>query len=736
MNVEKFKNAIVYDVELFRNLLLIGFYSFKSQKYKTLSVFPTLAIDEREEIFKFIKDSTLIGYNNKTYDDLILNYMFLHPNFDVETLWKFSQPILKSERWDVQFKNYWYSKNYKSYDLSELVRIGKIPPSLKMIGCLLKHPKLQDLPLEYDKPVTVEQFDLIEKYNINDLDITIKFAEHHTSELLIREELSKAYDVDLYCIANAKITEKLFKKYYTEKTGERNYQDMRTYRENIQMSDLIYNFIKFKTDDLQEILNWIKTQSITPDKNGKYEWKFKLDLNGLKIALGLGGIHSDDDPLILKEDDDHYILDLDVTSQYPSAILKYNVFPAHLEPEVCKNFLTERVNSRVKFKRLSKQTGERIYELRNEGEKVQINGFFGKYKDEFSVLFDPVATYTVTVGNQLMMTMLIEDLQLKNYKVISANTDGITLHIPKNEIDNVRQIYKEWEILTGFTLEETFYERYIRKDVNNYLAKYYTINEKGEKSKTKFKHKGCFLNQEDKPLSKGYKYPIIARVIEQYFLNDIPVKDVIYNHRDIYDFCKSEKSKKEFTNYLMKAEYKYKLYGGKNLERKYIKPHEIETILSEEKIQDSVRFYVAKPDEILVNHQIDGCSKNIYIGNVLKKRKTVEKDRYTIIEVEPRIVTEGKQHKREYLIHDLLTGANLEETFYTTKKAVESTCKELNKNNNGEKVQGIQDNNFAKGYFVALFNDFYEVKDFKDYKVNYRFYIEETMKIIDKIEGK
>ena len=86
------------------------------------------------------------------------------------------------------------------------------------------------------------------------------------------------------------------------------------------------------------------------------------------------------------------------------------------------------------------------------------------------------------------------------------------------------------------------------------------------------------------------------------------------------------------------------------------------------------------------------------------------------------------------MIRDLLNEVNLTEAYYTTKSSATTACKEININNDGETIQVVQDNNFTSGYFVAMFNDYYEVKDFKDYKINYRFYIEEVMKIVEKIE--
>ena len=50
---------------------------------------------------------------------------------------------------------------------------------------------------------------------------------------------------------------------------------------------------------------------------------------------------------------------------------------------------------------------------------------YGAFRDINDYLYDPKCTYKVTINLQLCLLMLIEALELKGIKVISANTDGI-----------------------------------------------------------------------------------------------------------------------------------------------------------------------------------------------------------------------------------------------------------------------------------------------------------------------
>jgi hypothetical protein len=154
------------------------------------------------------------------------------------------------------------------------------------------------------------------------------------------------------------------------------------------------------------------------------------------------------------------------------------------------------------------------------------------------------------------MLMLVEQFKKYGHQVISANTDGLTLYIPRTELENVRRIYKVWEEMSRFNLEESFYKFYLRRDVNNYLAVY----EDG-----KCKYKGVFEPQEKKDLLKAFKYPIVTKAINDFILHGVPVDQTIRNHQDIYDFCFSQKCSKQYTNYLQKVRRRTKLTYGRDL---------------------------------------------------------------------------------------------------------------------------------------------------------------------------
>jgi len=179
--------------------------------------------------------------------------------------------------------------------------------------------------------------------------------------------------------------------------------------------------------------------------------------------------------------------------------------------------------------------------------------------------------------------MLIERLVTNNFRVISTNTDGIVTIVPKDRREEYNKICSDWCNETMFELEFTEYEKYIRKDVNDYIAikkgfhkklseidksDKIAINEIYEKY---IKLKGDFIQKKD--LEKGVDKQIVSKALYNYFVNNIKPEDTIKNANNILDFCTAKKTDDKFDNY-----------------RFYIEDYDIKR----EKLQNTVRFFVSK----------------------------------------------------------------------------------------------------------------------------------------------
>ena len=172
---------------------------------------------------------------------------------------------------------------------------------------------------------------------------------------------------------------------------------------------------------------------------------------------------------------------------------------------------------------------------KSETFKLILNSLVGKYGSEYSFLCDALQNLRVTTFGQFAMLFLIETLALNGFKIISANTDGITMLIKRNRKKLLEALIDDFCLTYNLSGEYTYYKKYIRKDVNNYIA---------IQTNDKIKTKGIFTPEID--ITKGYVFPIISIALYEYYVNNIDIKDTILNHKDIYDFCMAQKIGSQF----------------------------------------------------------------------------------------------------------------------------------------------------------------------------------------------
>jgi hypothetical protein len=184
---------------------------------------------------------------------------------------------------------------------------------------------------------------------------------------------------------------------------------------------------------------------------------------GVRYQLGTGGLHSLDQPGTWKADADTGLLDLDVTSYYPSLILNEGWYPKHYGPAFLDHLRSMR-DRRIAAKQAGdKRTATAL--------KIVINSVYGKLNDTFSSIRSVPDAFRVTLNGQLLLLMLIEGVSGAGAQVLSANTDGVTLRALRRLLDGpVREAVAAWQLQAGMTIEPSPYRALYRRDVNNYLA--------------------------------------------------------------------------------------------------------------------------------------------------------------------------------------------------------------------------------------------------------------------------
>ena len=127
----------------------------------------------------------------------------------------------------------------------------------------------------------------------------------------------------------------------------------------------------------------------------------------------------------------------------------------------------------------------------------------------------------MTVTGQLCILMLIE--QLRN-KVISANTDGITVFCDRSDQPYLEALIEWWEKLTGFAMEWTEYKALYRQDISNYIA---VKKDGGIKAKGRFGK----VDLKKNPVNR-----VCYLAVNAFVEHGTPVEESIFGCNNIHDF--------------------------------------------------------------------------------------------------------------------------------------------------------------------------------------------------------
>ncbi len=252
------------------------------------------------------------------------------------------------------------------------------------------------------------------------------------------------------------------------------------------------------------------------------------------------------------------------------------LYPKHLGPEFCAIYKKEIVDVRLAEKAKKEKGNKAIV----EGFKEAANATYGNSNQYYSWLYDPQYTMATTINGQLMLTMLAEELmEIPKSNLIQINTDGLTMRIPKNQVDIYYQICNRWMSITGLLLEYAEYNKMIISDVNNYIAIY--TNGK-VKTKGKYEYK-------DIPLHKNKSHSIIPRAVHDYWVKGIPVEKTIKEHTNIFDFCAGVKAKKSDK----KGASRYEIWKVESGE------------IKKQKLSKTVRYFISKTGGTLIKFYED-----------------------------------------------------------------------------------------------------------------------------------
>lgn len=474
----------------------------------------------------------------------------------------------------------------------------------------MSYSQINTLVDKWDRYMISEWINPMCHYNMNDTFILCEIIRLNMDEIRSRYAISNAYNVNVLNSSRSNTADVLFEKFYTEFSGlhPTQWKGRRTERTKMAFRRVIFPFIQFKTKPLQDLLEHMMGVVVT--SIGKDAFQEEVTINKLTYTVATGGLHTQDIPRELKSnlidinsstgkvlqsipkdasiwdlitDDSFVYIHWDIASFYPFIMARHKVAPKHLNEDVFVKLITWLAQSRIDAKH-TKDThidgiAKDVFVLVL---KIVINSIYGKLGFERGDLFDRLAVLKVTINGQLMIMMLCEELELNGIEVMSANTDGIVVKLYKKDKSLFETIADRWKKLTKLEADAEEYMSYINRDINTYVVK--ELN--GKMTYKGALHPTMYLTD----LQKGYDMPIVAKAVVDYFIDDKPVLETLYEATNILDFCKTQNVGRQYHVGYIPSSSEDDFMSGMNMTST---EDEIENEDGVFEIQRQVRYYVS-----------------------------------------------------------------------------------------------------------------------------------------------
>ena len=545
MFIRNFK-VVTYDIEIFPNCFHCTCKDTETQELLLFEI--SNRKNQLTELVDFFISKGIIfcGYNNKHYDDVVLNYIIdlrrqLSRRTSLEvcrSLYKLSKCIIESEDGDIdKFKRWKYANLFPSMDLLTMQFSSKLRVGLKEMQLTMHYKNVQEYSGSFDLPIENSDIDEMIAYNINDVESTTDLLNRLEEDVKLRLYIEDEYGIPCLSSDGVKIGESILAKFYCDKTGisYKDLKEMKSPADDIALKDVIFPFIRYKNPKLQDVLEDMKKQVVDSHERKGYEKKFVL--SNLGYSIGVGGLHSINKPGIFHPNENEYIGHSDVASMYPSLLIKYNLTPSHLGKEFLQVY-TEVYDDRINAKHSHNK-------LKDKTLKLTLNAVTGKMQEETSWLYDPFNVFRIRINGQLILLMLIERLLELDCRIIQANTDGVMYVAQEENRDRIQEAIHEVEAITQLVFESNDYEAFYQYAINDYFGIIKGYSE--SKNPELIEKKGMFITETK--LGKGLAPVVIPKAVINYFLTNQPVREFIKSDKDIKDFVIGQRVAKKFEVY-------------------------------------------------------------------------------------------------------------------------------------------------------------------------------------------
>lgn len=537
---------IFYDFEVFKfDWLVVAIDTDLQEK--------TVIVNDKIKLTEFynahVKD-IWSGFNVNHYDQYILKGIILGMD-----------PKMINDKIIVEGLDGWQiSRAFNKLPLVQFDCMTSRSYGLKTLeGFLGSNIKESDIDFNINRKLTQKEIEETIEYCTHDVEESIKvFIERidtFNAILGIVKAFPEITTLNDISLTQARITAKVLGCQYTDRNDEFDF--------------FILPCVKLKK--YKYVQEWFESLIGNPQKLSYinfYQQNLITTVANIPHTFGFGGVHGAPGTIKTKKSGETYIIPtpkhckgaiyhVDVSNYYPSLLIAWGLVTRSATndnyPRIYK------IRKELKYKQRHAETHEeaKMYKKMQDPYKVMLNGLSGAMKDKGNAAFDPRNNNCMCINGQLMLLDLIEHLEIiPGFELIQSNTDGLIVQLPDTDeaFNMLDDICYDWETRCStdkceILLETDQIAEIYQKDVNNYLW----IELDGNTER-----KGAYVKNQTRI---DYDLPIINKALIAYMTEHTPVKDTIYNCKDLIEFQKIVKlsNKYEYVEH-NGIRYNYKCY--------------------------------------------------------------------------------------------------------------------------------------------------------------------------------
>lgn len=325
---------LTYDIETMLEFFLVGVYIPEKDTYVEFRV--NRWVNELDKFIRFTEkysDYYWVGYNNLRFDSQVVEWvMRYYENWSELEALEVCRKISEKAGDVIQDANYEVLPEYSEKSLAlKQIDIFKVNHydnknrmvSLKRLQFEMDLENIEEMPIHHLKEnLTEEDIRLTSEYCKNDVMSTYEFYKvtigdtshplyKGNNQIELRQDIEAEFGIPCLNYSDSKIGDEMIKKFYCEekRITHKDLPKKGQFRKEINLKYCVANYVTFQTKPLQNFLASIKKTVIGAND----EFKEELHFYGNVYSFMKGGLHTENKPKVFEADDEHLIIDWDVS---------------------------------------------------------------------------------------------------------------------------------------------------------------------------------------------------------------------------------------------------------------------------------------------------------------------------------------------------------------------------------------------------------------------------------------